>query len=226
MNKLHLAVVSLVLAAIVASVLAFAPVQAQSTVTCLDTDSLVQDLGTYSSRVKFDLFDDQHTDPAGWRVIYDGNNPISWVVPQDYVVQYGDPMQSLTGNGETEVMFFAASIWMPWQCRTGGATSTPMPSPSATPSPTAEPSETPIPQPGQYAPVKDWAEYLGWNYHGLVDPPMGYQVEVLEPSTLPNGYKAVGDGIVIERTDSNRTMPPGWYTVYGFMNEFLPLVVR
>lgn len=364
MNKLQLAVISIVFAAIVASFAAFAPVQAQSNVVCLDTAGLVTALGTYPARVKFDLMDDQHHDPAGWRVIYDGNNPISWVVPEDYVVQYGDPMTSFTGNGTTEITFFAASIWMPWQCRTNGETPTPepseTPSPTMTPSPTAEPTETntpepayysmnhyvegevtylefacgdtdltpemelelgqvnpafpsviiesvwepewqyslcggaivellpntvqvkvpgnvmmvvsaeaadlgwqtmdrwfwlegympdelkptptpsptpeptaeptpsptPIPEPGQFAPVKDWAEYLGWIFHGLVDPPMGYQVEVFSLSTLPIGYKAVGTGIVIERSDTNRTMPPGWYTVYGFENVHLPFVVR
>jgi len=372
MNKLHVAVVSLVIGALWAGFVALAPVQAQGTVTCLDTAGLVTALGTYPERVRFDLYDDQHTDPAGWRVIYDGNNPITWTVPVDYVVQFGDPMVSVTGDGQTEVTFYTASIWMPWQCRTGTPTSTPEPSPtssatpsptitstvtpeptetmtpepayysmnyysdadykylqfecgdtdevpeevleisqvnpafpsviiesawepdwqytlcggatvellpntvqiripgtvmmvvsqeaadlgwqtmdrwfwiegympkdlqptptpSPTPEPTTEPTETPtpeptpIPQPGQFAPVEDWAKFYGWNYHGLVDPPMGHQVEVISLSTLPPGYKAVGNGITIEREDANRTFLPGWYTVYGFEQAFLPMVAR
>ncbi len=255
---------------------AFAPVQAQSTVTCLDTNGLVTALGTYPERVKFDLFDDQHIEPAGWRVTYDGNNPISWVVPQDYVVQYGDPMVSVTGNGVTEVTFYAASIWMPWQCRSNGETPTPEPTvtitptatitatvtvtptatptstpsatatvtstpmitatvtvtptatptstPSATPKPTETPTPTATPTLAPYASVEELAQYKGWEFDGMVDPPMGYRVHVLTDSTLPLGYKAIGEITTIERDDTNRYLPAGWYTIYGWMKVYMALV--
>ncbi len=52
-----------------------------------------------------------------------------------------------------------------------------------------------------------------WIYHEAVDN-NGHLVELPEDDTLPEGFSAIGDGVTILATDSNRTMKSGWWTVY------------
>lgn len=64
-------------------------------------------------------------------------------------------------------------------------------------------------------------ESKGWIYHEAVDND-GHLVELPEDDTLPEGFSAIGDGVTILATDSNRTMKAGWWTVYPTCPEPTP----
>ncbi len=175
---------------------------------------------------------------SGWAIGNNGSH-ITWIVPVKWIIQFGTG--SLEGDGKSPIAFLAASIWMPIECRTGGAvpTATPTPSPTfgftvatATPGATLAPPPLPptpvTPTPGSAisncSQIQALIEQRKWRLDDLIAD--GVVVELSAETELPLWIEAIGPGDTrIGLTGEPRKMAKGFWSVYAKCLLFLPTAI-